>query len=56
MKMVSTNKNYILREITLLTLSAFLMFSVIPSQSKAATDTGTAKTDMISTETVSSTE
>ena len=44
-----------MKKLTLLTLSAFLMLSAIPSQSKAATDTGTAKTDMISTETASGT-
>lgn len=45
-----------MKKLMLLALSAFLMLSVIPSQSKAATDTGTAKTDIISTETASGTD
>lgn len=44
-----------MKKLTLLTLSAFLMLSVIPTQIKAATDTEIAKTAMISTETASGT-
>jgi len=45
-----------MKKLTLLTLSAFLMLSVIPSQIKAATDAKVDKTTTISTETVSSTD
>lgn len=45
-----------MKKLTLLTLSAFLMLSVIPSQIKAATDAEADKTATISTETVNSTD
>jgi len=45
-----------MKKLTFLTLSAFLMLSVIPSQIKAATDIETAKTETILNETVSGTE
>lgn len=45
-----------MKKLAFLTLSAFLMLSVIPSQIKAATDTETAKTVMISTEAASGTD
>jgi hypothetical protein len=54
--MVSPNKNLIMKKLTLLTLSAFLMLSVIPNQIKAATDAKVHKTATISTETVNSTD
>jgi hypothetical protein len=40
-----------MKKLTFLTLSAFLMLSVIPGQTKAATDTEAAKTVAISNET-----
>jgi hypothetical protein len=55
-KMVSPNKNLIMKKLTLLTLSAFLMLSVIPGQIKAATNAEAAKTATISNETVKSTD
>lgn len=45
-----------MKKLTLLTLSAFLILSVIPSQIKAATDAKIDKTTTISTETVNSTD
>lgn len=45
-----------MKKLTLLTLSAFLMLSVIPSQIKAATDAEADRTATISTETVNSTD
>ena len=45
-----------MKKLTFLTLSAFLMLSVIPSQVKAATDAKVDKTTTISTETVNSTD
>ncbi len=44
-----------MKKLMFLTLSASLMLSVIPSQTKAETDTETAKTAMISNETASGT-
>lgn len=43
-----------MKKLTLITLSAFLMVSVIPSQIKAATDAEAEKTVTISTETIKS--
>jgi hypothetical protein len=54
--MVSPNKILNMKKLTLLTLSAFLMLSVIPNQIKAATDAEAEKTVTISTETVNSTD
>ena len=54
--MGSPNKNFNMKKLTLLTLSAFLMLSVIPSQIKASTDVKVDKTTTISTETVNSTD
>jgi hypothetical protein len=51
-----TNKKFIMKKLTFLTLSAFLMLSVIPGQTKAATDTEAAKTVAISNETAVSTD
>lgn len=45
-----------MKKLTLLTLSAFLMLSVIPNQIKAATDAKADKTATISTEAVNSTD
>jgi len=45
-----------MKKLTFLTLSAFLMLSVIPNQIKAATDTEAAKTATISSEKVSGTD
>lgn len=45
-----------MKKLTLLTLSVFLMLSVIPNQIKAATDAKADKTATISTETVSSSD
>jgi len=45
-----------MKKLTFLTLSAFLILSVIPSQIKAATDTESAKTATISHEKVSDTD
>jgi hypothetical protein len=45
-----------MKKLTLLTLSVFLMLSVIPNQIKAATDTKADKTATISTETVNNTD
>lgn len=45
-----------MKKLTLLTLSAFLMLSVIPSQIKAETNTEAEKTVAVSTETVNSTD
>jgi len=54
--MVSPIKDLIMKKLTFLTLSAFLMLSVIPSQIKASTDTESAKTATISHEKVSDTD
>jgi hypothetical protein len=54
--MVSPNKDLIMKKLTFLTLSAFLMLSVIPNQIKAATGTETDKTVTISNESVSGTD
>jgi len=51
-----TIKDLIMKKLTFLTLSAFLMLSVIPGQIKAATDTEAAKTVTISSEKVNGTE
>jgi len=51
-----TIKDFIMKNSTFLTLSAFLMLSFIPAQIKAATDTEAAKTVTISSEKVSRTE
>jgi hypothetical protein len=45
-----------MKKLTFLTLSAFLMLLVIPTQINAAADIGAAKTATISSEKVSSTE
>ena len=45
-----------MKKLTFLTLSAFLLLSVIPSQIKAATDAKADKATTISTETVNSTD
>jgi hypothetical protein len=51
-----THKNLIMKKLTFLTLSAFLMLLVIPTQINAAADIGAAKIATISNEKVSSTE
>ena len=45
-----------MKKLTFLTLSAFLMLSVIPGQIKAANDGKVEKTEAISTETVKNTD
>jgi len=45
-----------MKKLTIITLSAFMMLSVIPSQIKAAANAETAKTETISNETTSSTD
>jgi len=54
--MVSRIKDHIMKKLTFLTLSAFLLLSVIPSQIKAATNAEAVQTVTISTETVSGTD
>jgi len=48
--MVSPIKDFIMKKLTPFILATCFMLSVIPSQTKAATDTESAKTVLISTE------